>query len=378
MEIRAYMNFIMRRWKIIIPLFLATLAITAYLTMRIQPVYESSATYIVRISSSSDEKNSISALNTLVSSDDIPATYAKVANSRLIKRQAADQLGLSSSQRSNLTSNSQLVAGTNIIEVTAKGHDPVMVMDYANEVGNQMLNYAATLYGTYELIPLDEATQPRRPISPDIFTNLLLGAVLGLTLGIIMALMIEYWQNSLKLYPIASQLPIPQIRMIERDQFEVKVEDALSASVITGEPVSVGLLEIDFSEAELPGNNKREELMTGIINEFSPCLQSSDQICFFEDTSVAFLMPDTSEFLATAKLNEVINRLEKSALLAIDSGKSRVRFISGISSSENNEERENLTAQMVIDTAQSKMNPKTNNQAQKRRDQNRIPIATSP
>lgn len=378
MEIRAYLDFVMRRWKIIIPLFLATLAITAYLTMRIQPLYESSATYIVRISSSSDEKNSISALNTLVSSDDIPATYAKVANSRLIKRQAADQLGLSSSQRSNLTSNSQLVAGTNIIEVTAKGHDPVMVMDYANEVGNQMLNYAATLYGTYELIPLDEATQPRRPISPDFFTNLLLGAVLGLTLGIVMALMIEYWQNSQKLYPIASPHLIPQIKMIERDQFEVKVDDALSASLITGKPVSVGLLEVDFSEAELPGNSKQKELMTGVINEFFPCLQNSDQACLYDDTSIAFLMPDTGEFLAKAKLDEGVNRLEKSALLVTDSGKSRVRFISGISSSENNEERENLTAQMVIDIAQSKMNPKTNNQTQKRRARNRIPITTSP
>ncbi len=378
MEIRAYLNFIMRRWKIIIPLFLATLAITAYLTMRIQPVYESSATYIVRISSSSDEKNSISALNTLVSSDDIPATYAKVANSRLIKRQAADQLGLSSSQRSILTSNSQLVAGTNIIEVTAKGQDPVMVMDYANEVGNQMLNYAATLYGTYELIPLDEATQPRRPISPDIFTNLLLGAILGLTLGIIMALMIEYWQNSLQSFPITSPLLIPQIRMIERNQFELKVDKVLSTSRTTGEPVSVGLIEVDFSEAELPDHSKAEELMTGIINEFLPCLQGSDQICLYDDTSIAFLMPDTGEFLANAKLNEGINRLEKSALLPYDPGKSGVCFIIGISSSENSQEREKLTAKMVIDTARSKMNPKGNNHPQKRRARNQIPITTSP
>ena len=33
MELRAYLFFIQRRWKIILPLFLATLAVTVFLTL---------------------------------------------------------------------------------------------------------------------------------------------------------------------------------------------------------------------------------------------------------------------------------------------------------------------------------------------------------
>lgn len=378
MEIRAYFNFIQRRWKIIIPLFMATLAVTAFLTMRIQPVYEASATYIVRISSSFDEKNSISALNTLISSDDIPATYAKVANSRLIKRQAADQLGLSSSQRSNLTSNSQLIAGTNVIEVTSKGHDPVIVMDYANEVGNQMLNYAATLYGTYELIPLDEATQPRRPISPDIFTNLFLGAILGITLGVVVALMIEYWQTSMQSASSTTTVAAPTQKLIEREQFETEVEKALSTSKITRKPVSVALLEVDTSGAELPEGITAEEFVTDIAQELTSCLQSTDLISLHDDSSLFFCMPDTGEFLANAKMNECINHLEKTIPHLSDQSKVRVRYLTGISSYEGGHEREFTTAQSLLEGAQSKIKPNNHHQVDKRHSEKQVPITTSP
>jgi capsular polysaccharide biosynthesis protein len=377
MEIRAYLNFLQRRWKIIVPLFLATLAISTFLTMQIVPVYESSATYIVRISSSSDEKNSISALNTLISSDDIPATYAKVANSRLIKRQAADQLGLSSSQRSNLTSNSQLIAGTNVIEVSAKGDDPVIVMDYANEIGDQMLQYAATLYGTYELISLDEATQPRRPISPDIFTNLLLGAILGLSLGIAMALLVEYWQTSLQVTSPTHPLIAPRPEMLDNLRFEAEIEKALTAAQITGTPVSVAFLQVEFLENNNLSNNELEDWFSKVTKEFLGSLQASDRMCIFEDASIALYMPDTSEYLAESKMNEILGCLDRSSVLDGQAGKIRIRNLVGIFTYRGSYEQETLTAKQILDTAKDQMQRRSSGQTNKRRNK-AIPITTSP
>ena len=376
MELRAYLFFIQRRWKIILPLFLATLAVTVFLTWNTQPMYEASSTYIVRISSTSDEKNSISALNTLISSDDIPATYAKVANSRLIKRQAADQLGLSSSQRSNLASNSSLIAGTNIIEVTAKGNDPVIVMDYANEIGEQMLQYAATLYGTYELSPLDDATQPRRPVSPDIFTNLFLGAVLGLSLGFGIALVIEYWQTSLKTSLQSSPMPSLPSGLIEKDQFEAEIGKALSQANLTGKPISVALLPLDSSLPDQLESSKKEEWLSIIVNELLASLQSNDRVTVFEDAIVGFLFPDTSETLAKAKINEVISRLEKISFSDDSSGLLNVKGLSGIASVHSIDEPKSMTAQEIINLAKDRMKPNPSQATSKRRSK-QIPISTT-
>lgn len=376
MEIRAYLNFIQRRWKIILPLFLMTLAVTTYLTLNIQPVYEASATYIVRISSASDEKNSISALNTLISSDDIPATYAKVANSRLIKRQAADQLGLSSSQRSDLTSNSQLIAGTNIIEVTAKGSDPVLVMDYANEIGEQMLQFAATLYGTYELISLDDATQPRRPVSPDIFTNLLLGVLLGLSLGIGMALVTEYWQASMKPETQSSSSAFPQPALIGNDPFETEVEKALSLCAISGKPVSIAMLELDLSEKSFRNNTLKEEGLSNIANKILSGLQSHDRVTIYEDSIFAFFFPDSSENLAKSKINESISRLEKISSTEDILGHFEIRGTTGIASFPAKDEPESMTALEIMELAKNRMKPNSPKETGRRRSK-QVPLSTT-
>lgn len=377
MEIRAYLNFIQRRWKIIIPLFLATLAVTVFITLRTQPVYESYSTYIVRISPSTDEKNSISALNTLVSSDDIPATYAKVANSRLIKTQAAEQLGLTSSQRSGLTSNSQLIAGTNVIEVSAKSHDPVIAMNYANELGNQMLNYAVNLYGSYELIALDEATQPRQPISPDIYTNLFLGFIFGLSLGVVTALVIEYWQKSLHLSSTILN-SAPGFKFIEGEKFIGELEKAIAASKTTDIPVSVALFDVNFQEDEAPDKDQITARMTSIAEKLESSLQNRDRISIYQDTTLAFLMPDTNISLAKTKMTECIHQLEKFSFPASEQTMTRVNCIYGISSYEGSQERELMTASELLETAQSKMKPKSNLQTRNKRDAKHIPITTSP
>jgi capsular polysaccharide biosynthesis protein len=397
MEIRAYLKFLQRRWKIILPLFIATLAITTYLTMQIQPVYEASATYIVRINSASDEKNSISALNTLISSDDIPATYAKVANSRLIKRKAADQLGLSSSQRSGLSSNSQLIAGTNVIEVVAKGEDPVIVMDYANEVGEQMLQYASTLYGTYELITLDEAAQPRRPISPDIFTNLLLGAILGLSLGIGMALIIEYWQTSLLQSGGSNTFPLaaPQPELIEFAQFNATVNQALAASQISRKPVSVALLEVGISDnhstgevsEDMPKKMQGETWLPMIAKTLLPGLQSNDRICILDNSLLAIYMPDTGESLARLKINESVNNLENFVFSDDNPTLLNIDCVSGIVSypgdnspggqTPGDHAQETMSAQQILELARVGMKPIKSPQTNKNRSK-QIPITTSP
>ena len=48
-------------------------------------------------------------------------------------------------------------------------------MNYANAVGGQMVVFVETLYDTFELAQLDEATLPRSPSYPDTTMNLIMG-----------------------------------------------------------------------------------------------------------------------------------------------------------------------------------------------------------
>ena len=194
MEIRTYLQFLLRKWRIILGITLATLIGTLVLTLRTERVYETSATYILSVSPLTLDKDRISALNTLMSSPDISATYAKVASSRLIREQAVEKLKLSSQERSGMSVDSHIIAGTNILEITVRGRDPALIRDFANALGSQMVTYSANLYQSYILDPLDEATQPRSPVKPNIVTNMLLGAIFGLALGVGIALVGEMAQ----------------------------------------------------------------------------------------------------------------------------------------------------------------------------------------
>jgi capsular polysaccharide biosynthesis protein len=155
MEIKVYLRLLQKRWWIVLSLLIVALAATAYFTLKMRPVYQAEATYIVRISAFAEERNIISALNTLTSRTEIAATYAGVANSSLIKNKAADALGISHPE--NLSVKSQMKSGTNIVEITVEGDDPALVRDYTNAIGTQTVNYVESLYETYRLELLDEA-----------------------------------------------------------------------------------------------------------------------------------------------------------------------------------------------------------------------------
>ncbi len=348
MEIRTYLKFLQRRWRMILLFSILTLAATAIWTVRTLPVYETTATYVVRISPSSDEKNRISALNTLMSSDDIPATYAKVANSRLIKRQAAEQLELSSSQRSGLSSDSQLIAGTNVLEVTTRGYDPTLVMNYANAVGSQMVVYAATLYDTFELAALDEATLPRTPILPDTTTNLIFGAVFGVFLGIGLALLREYFQplaateNSAG---AASGTP----RLLEQPYFYTHLEKEISLAQVTRRPVSIALLDISLPNlSDETTSHTQIEALRQVGSVLESHLQQTDKMVFFEDKYLAFLLPDTSKALANAKLNEWLQLIKNTTVEIEPVGKTRLSCTGAIASNQVGQDQEPVTADQLL------------------------------
>lgn len=197
MELRTSLGKLLRRWYIIIPIFLATIALTVVMTLRQTPIYEANATYVATLSALMlDDGELASALDILSRRTEIVTTYSEIAQSRLIKNQAAGELMLSSTQRRQYSVSSRVLAGTNLVEITVRGPDPVLAKDLANRVGEKTSAYVGELYSTYNLTPLDEASAPSEPAQPNLPFNLALGSAAGLILGLGAALLSVYLSDS--------------------------------------------------------------------------------------------------------------------------------------------------------------------------------------
>src|SRR6266487_296423 len=184
MELRAYLQTLARRLCIVLLVFVITYAATLAFTFTQQPVYQSTATFVLRLGPSfRNNKDSATTLDILSRRTEIATTYTTLAASRMIKKQAADELGLSEAQRAELSITSVLEAGTNVVDISVQGPNPRLVRDFTNTVGAKMVDYVQKLYEVYQLEPLDKATLPDTPAKPNKPLYLLIGGVMGLILG---------------------------------------------------------------------------------------------------------------------------------------------------------------------------------------------------
>ncbi len=193
MELRRYLQIVVRRWWMVVPVFVVTLVFTALFNLSRTPVYSATATYVVSPSSSSlDARGVLSGLDSLGGKSQVANTYAQIATSQTVKEQATRALGVDPLQSKTLVVDSKLRAGTNVIEITVEGTDPALAATYANEVGNKTISYVETLYEVYNLKPLDPATPLEVPVRPNYKLNLVLGVILGLALGGGLAFALDY------------------------------------------------------------------------------------------------------------------------------------------------------------------------------------------
>lgn len=293
MELRVYLRTLARWWWIVAPAFLITFTTTIVLTFAEPPVYRSTATFVLKLGSSfQDDKGFVSALDILSRRAEIAATYTEVATSRLIKRQAADALGLSAAERGDLTVSSRAVGGTNVLEISVEGLDPALVRDFTNAIGAQTIAYVRGLYETYELEPLDEAALRTTPVSPSYALNLGLGAALGLVLGAGLAFLAEYLRAPLEQTTNFSILD-DETGMYNRRYFTFRLRQELSRARRGASPLSVALMNIDH-HGVMDGASPqvRGEALRRVTSLLAPCLREEDIMARFGDTVIAFLLPD--------------------------------------------------------------------------------------
>lgn len=293
MELRAYLRTLTRKWWIILITFVVTYAATLALTFTQTPVYQSRATFIMKLSPAfRSDKNSASSLDILSRQPSIAATYTTLASSRMIRSQVVDALGVPAQQRRGLEVTSSVIPDTNVLAIVVRAPDPVLARDFTNAVGAATVEYVRGLYEVYELEPLDQADLPGAPILPNKPLNLTLGALVGLGLGVGVAFLVAYLQAPAENLSNVGVLD-DETGVYNRRFFTLRLREEVSRARRNAYPLSVALMDVDHREVlkDVP-ELARQEALRSVARRLHAQLRDEDVMARFDDTVFAFLLPD--------------------------------------------------------------------------------------
>jgi capsular polysaccharide biosynthesis protein len=191
MELKIFLRVLLKRWWIIILILIVTVIITMEFTYLQPPLYSSAATYVVLpMPKILDGTGYLSGLSVLGGQPTVANTYASIAESASIKKKSSDALGLSPASMKTLHVASRVKNGTNVIEITVEGPDPLLVQALCIKIGESTIDYITEFNGVYILTLLDAALAPEAPIKPNKKLNLALGIGMGMVLGIGLAFLL--------------------------------------------------------------------------------------------------------------------------------------------------------------------------------------------
>lgn len=295
MELKAYLQILLKKWWIVIPIFLVTLTSGIVFTYTKTPIYNATSTYLVVPSSAfGDLKSFASGLDMLGRRTEIATTFSEISTSRAIKTQALDSLGLSSG--ADYIIDSKLRAGTSIIEFTVEGPDPVVVRDLANTVGKTTETYVQGLYEVFVLLLLDEASLPRNFINPNVPLNLAMSAILGLALGVGVAFLAVYLEAPIE-KAVSISVMDDDTGVYNKPYFLQRLTEEMVRARRNKYPLSLALMRIDNLDL-LKGANStkvRAEVLRQVAKLATQYLREEDVVAYMvENSTFAFLLPDTS------------------------------------------------------------------------------------
>lgn len=183
-----YAGALRRNWPVIAAVLVVALIVTAIVTARQTPVYETSAQLVVAPSASiSDPADQVRTLETLERRT-VVATFARMAATDELRAHVATALKLDPKRARAFRTRGSVVPNTNIIRIDTRGPDPKLAADIANAAAERTAREAEELYRVYSLRFLARATPPGEPAYPDRQRNFLVGGAIGLFLGVATAL----------------------------------------------------------------------------------------------------------------------------------------------------------------------------------------------
>ena len=199
-SLKEIFSILRKRLKLIIGLTIGAALISFIITQFfITPQYEASSQFIVSQKETGNEAGYD--YNEIRSNVEMINTYSVVIKSPRILDQVVEELSLSStvSQLANkITVNN--AQGSQVVNVTVTDTDPHQAETIANTVVTVFQNTVPGLMNVDNVSILSEANVGNNPapVSPNLLLNIAIALVLGLMIGVGLAFLLEYLDNTIK------------------------------------------------------------------------------------------------------------------------------------------------------------------------------------
>lgn len=196
MELRDYIRILRKRWVLIALLTLIGLGAAAGYSILQTPKFTSSAKVFVS-TSGGETVGELQQGNTFTQQR--VKTYASLATTPIVLLPVIADLGIDRSAES-LARNVNASAPLNetLIEITVVDNDPALAAELATEISESLTNVVESIEKTstdavspVRLTLVQHASVPQSPTSPNVPLNLALGTLVGLALGIGLAVLLE-------------------------------------------------------------------------------------------------------------------------------------------------------------------------------------------
>jgi diguanylate cyclase (GGDEF)-like protein len=292
MEVKLYLRMLQRSWWIIVITTLATLIaalVMAYLT---PPTYQATARFIVSpsptlITGGSNLLNSLSTLD----KRSIITTYAEILNSQRIYNDTISLLQLNNVDLSEYHYRAVALPDANIIEFSVTGPDRETVYTLTNSIGQRAVEYVHGLYQVYELSVLDAAVPPTVPISPQPLRSAGVALVVGLALGVVLALVREMMRTPFENF--IHQRNIDDLSgALNRRAFEQKLSEVAFASPDDFSLCVVHLNGLTDYINALP-QSTLQRVLQGVTRVLRNQLRGNDLVGRWSDVDFIVLLSDT-------------------------------------------------------------------------------------
>jgi len=201
-ELRDYLRVVRRRWRLIATCLVVVVAVAGLVTYRTTPQYESKARLFV---STTDQSTSDAYQGGLFSIQRV-SSYADLASGRELASRVIADLHLdmdAATLAKKITAT--VVPDTVILEISATDPDPAQAQAIARATSTELRDFVSQLEtppgqtnAPIKATIVDSADLPVAPVSPQPLRNMGLALVLGLLLGLGLAVLRELLDTTVK------------------------------------------------------------------------------------------------------------------------------------------------------------------------------------
>ncbi len=183
-ELLDLMRRIAKKWWLIVILVTISAVTSYYVTkMRITPIYKATTTIFIGKESSSITDISLADLEI---GNQLVTDYRELIKTNLVAKEVIEKLALKVTPVDlNKFLMVQTVKGSRFMHISYKDPSPELAVKIVDKVSEVMKEKAETIVGAKNVHIVDYAELPHKPVSPNLFLNVAVAAVLGFITAII-------------------------------------------------------------------------------------------------------------------------------------------------------------------------------------------------